>query len=354
MRQTRTRRSLKAGAPPGTLVPIAEERARKVKVTITDYDESQFSEKEVGAVDECIPYRNKPTVTWVNVDGVHDVGIVEKLGDCFGVHRLLMEDIVTTDQRPKMEDLGEYIYIVLRLLYLSGEGELVSEQVSLVLGQNYVLSFMEGAHDVFDAIRERLRTSKGRLRKMGADYLAYALIDAIVDRYFVIMETLGEKIEAMEVQLVREPAPETLSTLQNLKRTMVTLRRAVWPLREVVSGLERSESPLIKDTTDMYFRDVYDHTVQIIDSIEAERDILAGMLDVYLSSVSNRMNQVMKVLTIIATIFIPLTFLVGVYGMNFHRNMPELDWEYGYAAVWGIMIATAVMMLALFKKKKWL
>ena len=347
-----SKRSKKAGVPAGTLIPAADRGSEKVRITLIDYDESQYAEKEIYAFNECIPYRDKPTVTWINVDAVHNVEVVEKIGECFGVHRLLMEDIVTTDQRPKMEDLGDYMYIVLRMLYLDEKQEVNSEQVSLVLGPNYVLSFQEAERDFFHTIRDRIRDNKGRIRKMGADYLAYSLIDVIVDNYFLIMETLGEQIESIEMDLISNPVPRTLRVLHNLKRTMVTLRRSVWPLREVVSGMSRSESPLIKDTTEMYLKDVYDHTVQVKDTIESYRDILSGMMDIYLSSVSNRLNEVMKVLTIIATIFIPLTFLVGVYGMNL--KIPEAGWPYSYAVVWGIIIAVAVVMIILFKRKGWI
>jgi len=346
------KRSKKAGVPPGTLIPIGDTGRDKVKITVIDYDESQYAEKVIQAIDECIPYRDKPTVTWINVDGVHRVDIIEKIGECFGVHGLLLEDIVTTDQRPKMEDLGDYMYIVLRMLYLDEKQEVNSEQVSVVFGPNYVISFQETERDLFRAVRERIRDNKGRIRKLGADYLAYSLIDVIVDNYFLIMETLGEKIEAIEMDLISNPVPRTLRVLHNLKRTMVTLRRSVWPLREVVSAMSRSESALIKDTTEMYLKDVYDHTVQVIDTIESYRDILSGMMDIYLSSVSNRLNEVMKVLTIIATIFIPLTFLVGVYGMNL--KMPEAGWPYSYAVVWGIIVAVAVVMIILFKRKRWI
>jgi magnesium transporter len=239
------------------------------------------------------------------------------------------------------------------MLYLDERQEVNSEQVSLVLGPNYVLSFQETERDFFRTIRDRIRDNKGRLRKMGADYLAYSLIDVIVDNYFVIMETLGEKIEGIEMALISNPVPQTLRVLHDLKRTMVTLRRSVWPLREVISGMLRSESTIIKDTTEMYLKDVYDHTVQVIDTIESYRDILAGMMDIYLSSVSNRLNEVMKVLTIIATIFIPLTFIVGLYGMNF-KYMPELHQWWGYPAVLLVMLAVTVFMLFFFRRKKWI
>jgi magnesium transporter len=265
-----------------------------------------------------------------------------------------LEDILNTDQRPKMEDYGEYIYIVLRDLdYSDKSNEIEGEQISLIVGSNFVFSFQEREGDTFDPIRDRIRNNKGRIRKMGADYLAYALLDSIVDNYFIILERLGEKIEWLEEKLVTDPARETLQTIHHLKRELLFLRKGVWPLREVINSLARGESSLVTEPARVYLRDVYDHTIQTIDTIETYRDMVSGMLDIYLSSVSNRLNSVMKVLTIIATIFMPLTFLAGVYGMNF-KFMPELEWRWGYPLVWLIMAGIGVSMLIYFRKKKWL
>jgi magnesium transporter len=265
-----------------------------------------------------------------------------------------LEDILNTDQRPKMEDYGEYLYIVLRMLnYNDKSSEIESEQISLVLGPNFVFSFQEREGDTFNPIRDRIRNSKGRIRKMGADHLAYTLLDSIIDNYFIILEKLGEKIEFLEEEVITRPTPETLQTVHHLKREMIFLRKGVWPLREVISGLERGESSLIKESTRIYLRDVYDHTIQTIDTIETYRDMVSGMLDIYLSSISNRLNAVMKVLTIIATIFMPLTFLAGIYGMNF-KYMPELEWRWGYPAVWFAVVLISVSMLIYFRKKRWL
>ncbi|MBM3311709.1 MAG: magnesium/cobalt transporter CorA, partial [Candidatus Aminicenantes bacterium] len=286
--------------------------------------------------------------------GVHDPDLINRLGTAYELHPLILEDIMTTSQRPKMEDLGSSVYVVLKMLELDGPGAaIVTDQLSLVFGKNYVVSFQEKPGDMFDQVRERLRQGKGRLRKMGADYLAYALLDAVVDHYFVVLESLGERVEALEEELVGDPSQATLHRIHALKREMIFLRKSVWPLREVVAKLERAESELIKESTEIFFRDVYDHTIQVIDNIETFREMLSGMLETYLSSVSNRMNRVMKVLTIIATIFIPLTFLAGVYGMNF-EHMPELKWRYGYFLVWGVMIALGAGMAIAFKRKKWL
>jgi magnesium transporter len=347
-------RSRKVGLPPGSPVHIGEEKTCETKITVLDYDELHLQEKEIERVDEIPQLKDTSTVTWINVDGVHEVGILQKIADRFRLHPLVLEDIMNTDQRPKIEDFGEYIYVVLKMLYYDDEKrEVATEQVSLILSARSVISFQEREGDVFDPIRDRVRTGRGLIRKMGADYLVYALIDSIVDNYFTILEKLGEKIEFLEDELVSNPAIETLQEIHKLKRDMVFLRKSVWPLREVISRLERGGSPLIKEGTVIYFRDVYDHTIQVIDAIETFRDVLSGMLDIYLSSVSNRMNEVMKVLTIIATIFIPLTLIAGVYGMNF-RYMPELESQWSYPTVLLAMLVIGILMLVYFRKRKWL
>ncbi len=348
------KRSRKSGLPPGTLVHIGEKKADEIKITVMDYDEAGCREERFASIESCFVFRNKPSVTWINVEGLHNVENIQKLGDCYGFHPLVMEDILNTDQRPKMEDFEEYVYIVLKMLHDGTAMQTVAEQISLILGSNFVISFQEGLEgDVFNPIRERIRAGKGRIRTMGADYLAYSLIDAIVDNYFVILEKQGDRIESLEEELVQNPAARTLSEFHDLKREMIFLRKAVWPLREVINSLQRGESPLIKDSTRIYLRDVYDHTIQVIDGIETSRDVLSGMLDIYLSSMSNRMNEIMKFLTIIGTIFIPLTFIAGVYGMNF-EFMPELKWRWGYFGLWAVMSGIAVFMLLYFRKKKWL
>ena len=348
------KRSHKAGLPPGTLVHVGERKAEKVKIRILDYDEAQFEEKEAKTIEESFPFKDKPTVTWINIDGLHEVEIIEKLGSHFGLHPLLLEDILNTDQRPKMEDYGDYIFVVLKMLY-SGENkdEIEAEQVSLILGSNFVISLQEREGDIFDPVRDRIRKSKGRIRKTGSDYLAYALLDAIVDNYFLILENVGEKIEETEEQLATNPNPETLQLIHALKKEMIFLRKSIWPLREMVSGLERCESSLIHESTGAYLRDVYDHTIQIIDTVESYRDMISGMLDIYLSSISNKMNEVMKVLTIFASIFIPLTFVAGLYGMNF-EFMPELKWHWGYFALLGFMAVIGISLVFYFRRKKWL
>jgi magnesium transporter len=348
------KRSHKAGLPPGTLVHVGERKAEKVKIRILDYDEAQFEEKEAKTIEESFPFRDKPTVTWINIDGLHEVEIIEKLGSPFGLHPLLLEDILNTDQRPKMEDYGDYIFVVLKMLYPGENKDVIeAEQVSLILGSNFVISLQEREGDVFDPVRDRIRKSKGRIRKAGSDYLAYALLDAIVDNYFLILENVGEKIEDTEQQLATNSSPETLQYIRELKNEMIFLRKSIWPLRELINGLERCESTLIHESTVAYLRDVYDHTIQIIDTVESYRDTISGMVDIYLSSISNKMNEVMKVLTIFASIFIPLTFVAGVYGMNF-EFMPELGWRWGYFVLLAVMTLIGISLVFYFKRKRWL
>jgi len=353
MPRIKKRRSDKAGLPPGALIHIGERHAEKAKIVLCEYDEFHLQEKEIHTLEGALPPADKKAVTWVHIDGLQDVHLLEQMGNVFDLHPLTLEDILNTEQRPKSEDHADYLFIVLRLFHEDAGGSLIAEQVSIVFGPNWLISLQEKEGRLFDPIRERLRNEKGRLRKAGADYLAHALLDTIVDGYFVILDKLGEKIENLEEALVGRPSPETLRAIQALKREMIFLRKSVWPLREMIGALGRSDSPLIREPSVIYFRDVYDHAVQVIDTIETYRDMLSGMLDIYLSSISNRMNEIMKVLTIIATVFMPLTFLAGVYGMNF-KHMPELEWPWGYFSLWGVMIVIAVFMLIAFRRKKWL
>jgi magnesium transporter len=352
--------SKKVAQSPGTLVHIGEERTEKVKITVTSYDEATIEEKEIAQNEVEEPQKSAKHVTWINLDGVHDVEQIGKIGETFAIHPLIREDIVNTGHRPNMESFENHIFVVLKMLsYDREKNEVKIEQVSFILGTNYVLSFQEREGDVFEAVRERIRKTKGRIRQMGADFLFYALIDAIVDNYFVVLEGLGEQIEEVEDELVTDPRPEVQQTIHQLKREMIFIRRSVWPLRELVNGLIRDESPLIKKNTSVYLRDVYEHTIQVIETMETYRDMVSGMQDLYLSGISNKMNEVMKVLTIIATIFIPLTFIAGVYGMNFNPevslfNMPELNARFGYITVWAVMLVTAAAMVRYFKRKKWM
>ena len=348
------RSSKKAGLSPGTLVHIGEKKTEEVNISMMDYDASQIQEKDAATVGECLPFKEKPTVTWINVSGIHDITVIEEFGKDFNIHPLLLEDIVHSDQRPKLEDYEDYLFLVLRMLrYDEAKEELQSEQISLILGPNFVISFQEREGDVFDPVRARIRNGKGKVRKMGCDYLAYALIDSVVDNYFLVLEKYGEKIEVLQEGVLSQPTPETLQMIHGTKRDMIYLRKSVWPLREAINALQRGESSLVTDDVSVYLRDVYDHTIQVIDTIETFRDMISGTLDVYLSSVSNKMNEVMKVLTIIATIFIPLTFIAGIYGMNF-KYMPELEWHWAYPVLWTVIIVLGVLMLISFKRKKWL
>ncbi len=346
--------SKKAGLPPGTLVHIGEDQKEKVKLRLIDYNEDHCEERALQTIFESFPYRDKESVTWLDIVGVHEVDIIGALGKYYTLHPLLLEDIMNTDQRPKLDDYEDYICLFLKILFYDDSNHrLRVEQISLVLGPRFVLTFQERENPIFESVRDRLRKAKGRIRKLGPDYLAYALIDAAVDSYFAVLEKTGERIESLEEELVDNPSPKTSHQIHLLKKDLILLRRSVWPLREVVNTLVKEDSPLIQDRTRFFLRDVYDHTVHVIETTETFREMVSEMIDVYLSSISNRMNEVMKVLTIIATIFIPLTYIVGIYGMNF-KYMPELQWPYGYPLLWLIMLGVALTMLVLFRRKKWL
>jgi len=348
------KRSVKAGMSPGSLVYIGEQKQRSLTLEAIHYSPVAIERTQI-KLEDCASYKMIDGVVWINVDGINDVGALEQVGKTFDLHPLTLEDVLNTDQRPKLEEYDSYLFIVMKMLR-PGEtpDKIVHEQVSLILYQNILLTFQEDiAGDVFDPVRERLQNAKGRIRSLGADYLCYALVDAVVDNYFTILERVGERIEDMEEDLLANPSSETLNTIHHMKRELIYLRKSVWPLREVIAGLQRLDTPLISKSTGIYLRDVYDHTIQIIDTIETYRDMLSGMIDVYMSSMSNRMNEIMKVLTIIATVFIPLTFLAGVYGMNF-KYMPELEMRWGYPALWVFMIAVGAGMFLFFRKRKWL
>lgn len=345
----------KAGLPPGTPVFVGSRRLETPLFSKINYNETEYHEIEDTVLAECLNAHDSSFITWINVEGIHDVESIKAVVKSFDIHPLTVEDIVNTMQRPKMEDYGHYIFVVLKMIsYKPQAHDIEVEQVSIIYGENFVLTFQEGLEgDVFEPIREQIRTAKGRLRKMGSDYLVYALMDTVVDQYFLVLEELGNRIETIEDRLVENPTPAMVKEIHRLKRSMVYLRKSVWPLREEISKLEKLDSPLVQQSTRVFLRDLYDHTIQVIDTVETYRDILAGMHDTYLSSISNRMNEVMKVLTIIATIFIPLTFIAGIYGMNFD-NMPELHWRWGYFIVLGFMALVAGVMLWFFRKKKWL
>ena len=345
----------KAGLPPGTAVYVGGRAGQPVRMTQMAYDQDALAEQTQQHIEDCFEKRPSSGVVWLNIDGIHDVEVLEKVGSRLGLHPLTVEDIAHPGQRPKYEEYDNYLFIVLRMLrFVPDSSAVTSEQVSFIICDNTLITFQESVGDVFEQIRQRLRGGKGRVRKAGADYLAYALIDAIVDHYFTILETLGEKIEDLEEQLLSKPDEATLHAIHFLKRELLLLRKSVWPLREVLGGLQRSDSVLIQPPTRLYLRDVYDHTVQVLDIIESFRDMVSGMLEIYLSSLSNRMNAAMKVLTIIATIFIPLSFITGIFGMNF-EYFPELTWKWAYPwGFWLIILASVSGMLYVFRRKKWL
>lgn len=346
----------KAGMPPGSLVFAEEPGPVPACITVIRYSDTDFVQNEFDEFTQCLPLEPKEDVTWINVNGVSQVKTLEKLGENFSIHPLVLEDILDIEQRPKIEDYETHLFIVLKALKHSPddqEFEVQSDQVSLILGSNYVISFHEGNGDLFAPVRERLHQGKGRIRKLGADYLAYALIDLIVDNYFVALEAFDDKVEFLEDEVVIRPSPQTLRDVHRFKNDMIILRKSLWPLREVIARLERRESPLISENLTMYLKDVYDHTIIAIETVETYRDILSGMLDIYLSSMSNRLNEIMKVLTIIATIFMPLTFITGVFGMNF-KYMPELEWRHGQTIFLAVMAVIALGMLWYFRKKHWI
>ncbi|MGD9251609.1 MAG: magnesium/cobalt transporter CorA [Desulfobacterales bacterium] len=346
--------SKKAGLPPGTLVHIGEKRQEHTRITVMDYEGDRFVEQTPEDVESVFPLRDAPSISWVNIDGVHDMAVIEKLGQHFLIHPLTLEDTVNTAQRPKFEEFDDYLYVVLKMLiYDDNAGRVRAEQVSLVLGHSFLISFQEAEGDVFDAVRERIRRGRGRIRRGGSDYLAFALIDCIVDHYFVVLEHLGEKVEALEAQLDVADGDNPLNAIFRLKQDMIYLRKQLWPLRETLSRLYKTENSLVQEKNRVFFADVYDHLLQGIEVIESLRDVLSGLQDLYLSMTGQRMNEIMKVLTIIATIFIPITFVAGIYGMNF-EIMPELKWRGGYFMVWGIFIVIAAVMLFYFKRRKWL
>jgi magnesium transporter len=343
----------KAGAPPGTVIYHGEEQTERVKITLIEYNETEFVEKDFYDLSQCLDSVDSKLVKWINVDGVHQTDLIEAIGKRFSIHPLTLEDIVNTSQRAKFEDYENYVVSIMKMIDYKNN-ELNSEQLTVVLMEGLVISFQEpNGGDAFDLIRTRIRQGKGRIRKMGADYLAYALLDAVVDCYFNILEKIGDKIEVLEEELIVEPGKATIEQLHYMKREMIFVRKAVWPVRELISNMQRSESELIRPSTDVYLRDVHDHTVRVIDTVETYRDLLSGMMDIYLSSVSNKMNEVMKILTIITTIFVPVTFIAGVYGMNFDY-MPELHSKWGYPGVWALMLLIIISLIIYFKRKKWL
>ena len=340
------------GAPPGTLLYTGQETNARVKITLIEFNETDFFEQEFYDLSDCVKHMKDHMIKWINVEGVHDVELVEKIGKLYNIHPLTLEDIVHVDQRPKYEDYEHYVLAIMKMILY--DTEVHSEQLSIILASNTVISFQEPqGGDAFDIIRLRLRQAKGRVRRHGADYLFYALMDAVVDYYFHTLDKIGDKVVKIEEEIIQEPKRESLIELYNLKREVMYLRKQVWPLRDMLSNLLRSESEFISQNTQLFFRDLQDHTTRVIDTVETHRDLLSGIMDIYLSTNSNKMNEVMKVLTIMSSIFIPVTFIAGVYGMNF-EFMPELKSPIGYAAVWVVMLSVMGGLVIYFKKKKWM
>lgn len=352
--RNKARRSAKQGLPPGSLVLVGERKTSDIRIGLIEFGPEQLNEIEFPSVEASRNYTPTAPVMWLNVHGLHDAEVMREIGRRFNLHPLVLEDILNTDQRPKVDDYGDYLYLVTRFFdYDPATLTVRSEQVSLVLGRGFVLSFQERPTGNFEPIRERLRKAQGQVRKMGADYLAYALFDVIVDRYFSVLEQIGERTEQLEDELLQHASRDTLQTLHQLKREAMILRRAVWPMREVLNQLVRSDNGLFQPATIPYLRDIYDHTVHVIESLEAIRDLIAGMLDIYLSSVSNRLNQEVRALTVVAIIFMPSTLITGIFGMNF-KSMPLLDNTVGFYLALGLMGCIASALGLLFWRRRWL
>ena len=352
-RRIMKKRAGKIGDSPGSLVHIGEVSDTIPHLSALRYHPGGAEDLSlVDDVEKLAATVTPQSVTWINLDGLHDVELIKSLGSAFSLHPLVMEDILDTDHRPKLEASDGFLLLIAKKLTFSPDSDdIVSEQISIIVGSGYVISFQEKPGPLFDALRQRILTDQGRVRKMGADYLAYRLLDTIVDHYFLLLEQMGDRVETLEDQLLTKPDRQLLHRIHLTKREMILLRRAVWPLREVIGGLQR-DLTLITPAVQPFLRDLYDHTIQIIDTVETYRDVITGLLDLYLSSISNRMNEIMKVLTIMSTLFIPLTFLVGVYGMNFDY-LPELHWRWGYFALWGVMLSCVGGMFVFFRRKGW-
>ncbi|MFX1241934.1 MAG: magnesium/cobalt transporter CorA [Promethearchaeota archaeon] len=349
-----SKRKKEIGLPPGTLIYTGDKLKEKIKIKVTDYTEDRFNIQEFKDIKIDLTQIEKPSVRWIDVYGLAEEKVIEEIGRQFDLHPLVLEDILNQNQRPKLEDYGNFIFAVLNKLVWNKEQEDIEfEQISLILGESFVISFQERDTNLFDPIYERIQVPKGRVRFMGADYLFYVLIDIIIDDYFVILEKVGEDIENIEDLLIKNPEPKTLQLIYQLKRSSIEIRKSIWPIREIINKLQREQSHLIKVDLQIYLRDIYDHVFRISDLLENYRDIIFGMLDMYLSSVSNRMNDIMKVLTIISTIFIPISFLAGFYGMNF-IYMPEFSSPIAYPILIIVMVAISLIMLYFFKRKRWI
>jgi len=349
------RRTAPVGTPPGTLLPQHEKAHTTMSVRVMDYSPDACHVLKSVSLEDTYQLRDSGTVSWIDIEGVRDTEALAKFGDHFGLHPLVLEDILNTHQRPKLEEYENYFYIVARMLIAGKQptDAVHSEQVSFILGKNFLITFQEIPGDVFDPVRHRVQQGHGRSRNSGSDYLLYALLDAIVDNYFVLLQSIADRIETVEQSIVWKPEREDLDRIHKLRRELVYMRRNVWPLRDVVASLDRSDSELVANETRVYLRDLHDHVVQVIDAIENFRDVLMSLQDLYMSGISNRTNEIIRVLTIISTIFVPLTFLAGVYGMNFHY-FPELAWKWSYLGFWVVSIVIAVSLIAFLRRRNWL
>lgn len=342
-----------AGLPPGQLVHLGEKLTDKSEIELIKYDLKNHEEIVTKSTAEVIENIRADQVNWINIDGLHNIKLIKEIGEHYDISSLVLEDVLNPDQRPKVEDYDDYLFLTLKTLNTLNNEAIVYEQMSFILGKNYLISFQEKEGDLFDGFRKRLKSDpNSKARKNSVDFLFYRLVDTIVDNYYLILENLASKIEKLEDEVYIDPTKQTLHEIQMIKKELIFLRKSIYPIREAISKVTKGEYRFIKRNTIRYFSDVYDHTIQIIETLETYRDLTTGLMDMYMTSVSNKMNEVMKVLTVIATIFIPLTFIAGVYGMNF-KHMPELEWEYGYIAAWGLMIGLFLLMVIYFKKKKW-
>ena len=344
----------KIGQVPGSIIYTGEKSSSKIFIEAIDYDKDQYIEKELNNIEETFDFKHSDSVTWINLNGLNHVNDIEKLGTHYEIHPLVLEDIVNISQRPKIDEYDDYLFVVLKMLYYDKDESIISEQVSFILGKNYVLSFQEAEGDVFDSVRDRIKHSKGRIRSMKSDYLLYTLMDAIIDHYFSVIEILGDKIEDFETDIFLGNIDNSINKdIRDLKKEILRVRRAIFPLREVISRIEKYEGHLIQKKTKNYYRDIYDHLIQVSENIDIYREMIWSLMDMYMTTISNKMNEVMKVLTIMASIFIPLTFIAGIYGMNF-EYIPELQYKYSYFILWGVMIVLFIGMVIYFKRKKWL
>ncbi|MBE0570374.1 MAG: magnesium/cobalt transporter CorA [Ignavibacteriaceae bacterium] len=345
--------SSKIGLPPGSIVYLGEKKVEKVTITLTEYDENNAETYEIKSVKEIDPFTDTPQVTWVSVCGLHETEFLKQVGEKFKVHPLVLEDILNTDTRPKIEITDDYLFIVMKLMTFNPEQKILeTEQVSFILGRTFLFSFSEKSDEIFNPVKERITIQLGKFRKRGSDYLLYALMDIVIDHYFLALEKVEERIETLDDEVINNPEKSQIESIYNLRNLLLMMRRSIWPLREIVNQLIKDDSDLLDDSIEPYLRDIYDHTIHITESIEQQREITNGLMEIYLSMMSNKMNEVMKVLTVIATIFIPLTFIVGIYGMNF-PNMPEMKWPWAYFALWGVMIGVVIFMVFYFRRKKW-